>query len=163
MFYYLYLELHQDFHVFNLFHYITFRTAFASITALLLSLILGPWLIRKLKEFQIGQYIREDGPQAHQAKAGTPTMGGVLILLCIVLPTLLWSDLSNIFVWLTLGTTMAFGVIGFCDDYQKIRRQQNKGWSCHAECWSAQAKATPPAQTNNWKCFLCCYENVVVL
>ena len=104
MFYYLYLELHQDFHVFNLFHYITFRTAYASITALFLSLVLGPWLIRKLKEFQIGQYIREDGPRAHQAKAGTPTMGGVLILPCIIIPTLLWSDLSNIFVWLTLGT-----------------------------------------------------------
>ena len=127
MFYYLYLRLHQDFHVFNLFHYITFRTAYASMTALFLSMVLGPRVIRKLKEFQIGQYIREDGPKAHQSKAGTPTMGGVLILLCIVVPTLLWSDLSNIFVWLTLGTTMAFGVIGFYDDYQKIRRQQNKG------------------------------------
>jgi phospho-N-acetylmuramoyl-pentapeptide-transferase len=113
MFYYLYLRFHQDIHVLNLFHYITFRTAYASITALFLSLVLGPWLIRKLKEFQIGQYIREDGPRAHQAKAGTPTMGGVLILLCIIVPTLLWSDLSNIFVWLTLDTTIAFGFIGF--------------------------------------------------
>ena len=135
MFYYLYLKLHQDFHVFNLFHYITFRTAYASMTALFLSLVLGPWVIRKLKEFQIGQYIREDGPQAHQAKAGTPTMGGVLILLCIVVPTLLWSDLSNIFVWLTLGTTMAFGVIGFWDDYQKIRRHQNKGLTGRGKFW----------------------------
>ena len=96
---------------------------------------MGPWLIRKLKEFQIGQYIREDGPQAHQAKAGTPTMGGVLILLCIVVPTLLWSDLSNIFVWLTLGTTLAFGGIGFWDDYQKIRRQQNKGLTARGKFW----------------------------
>ncbi len=135
MFYYLYLRLHQDFHIFNLFHYITFRTAFASITALLLSLILGPWLIRKLKEFQIGQYIREDGPQAHQTKAGTPTMGGVLIVLCIVIPTLLWSDLSNIYVWLTLGTTLAFGAIGFWDDYQKVRRRQNKGLTPRGKFW----------------------------
>jgi phospho-N-acetylmuramoyl-pentapeptide-transferase len=127
MFYFLYLELHQTFHVFNLFHYITFRTAFASITALFLSLVLGPWLIRKLKEFQIGQYIREDGPKAHQTKAGTPTMGGVLIVLCIVIPTLLWSDLTNTFVWLTLDTMLAFAGIGFWDDYQKVVRRQNKG------------------------------------
>jgi phospho-N-acetylmuramoyl-pentapeptide-transferase len=127
MFYYLYLKLHQDFHILNLFHYITFRTAYASLTALFLSMLSGPWVIRKLKEFQIGQYIREDGPKAHQAKAGTPTMGGVLILLCIVLPTLLWSDLENVFVWLTLTTTLAFGIIGFLDDYQKIMRRQNKG------------------------------------
>ena len=129
MFYYLYLKLHQDFHVFNLFRYITFRTAYASLTALLLSLVLGPWLVGKLKEFQIGQYIRDDGPKAHQAKAGTPTMGGVLIVLCIVVPTLLWSDLSNVFVWLTLGTTVAFAGIGFWDDYQKMQHRQNLGLS----------------------------------
>src|ERR1039458_4651616 len=99
MLYYLYTRFP---HLFNLFHYITFRTAYASMTALFLSMALGPWMVRKLKEFQIGQYIREDGPKAHQSKAGTPTMGGVLILLCIVVPTLLWSDLSNIFVWLAL-------------------------------------------------------------
>jgi phospho-N-acetylmuramoyl-pentapeptide-transferase len=127
MFYYLYLKLHLEFHVFNLFRYITFRTAYASMTALLLSLVLGPWLVRKLKEFQVGQYIRSDGPQTHQSKAGTPTMGGVLIILCIVVPTLLWSDLSNIFVWLTLGTTLAFGAIGFWDDHQKLQRRQNLG------------------------------------
>jgi len=135
MFYYLYLRLHQDFHVFNLFHYITFRTAFASITALLLSLTLGPWLIQRLRLFQIGQYIREDGPKAHQAKAGTPTMGGVLILLCIIVPTFLWSDLSNIFVWLTLGTTAAFGAIGFWDDYQKVEHRQNKGLTAKGKFW----------------------------
>jgi len=135
MFYFLYLEFYQDFHALNLFHYITFRTAYASMTALLLSLALGPWLIRKLKEFQIGQYIREDGPKAHQAKAGTPTMGGVLIVLCIVVPTLLWSDLSNIFVWLTLSTTIAFAGIGFWDDYQKVRHQQNLGLSARGKFW----------------------------
>ncbi len=135
MLYYLYVRLHQDFHIFNLFHYITFRTAYASITALLLSLTMGPWLVRKLKEFQIGQYIREDGPQAHQSKAGTPTMGGVLIVLCIVVPTLLWSDLSNIFVWLTLGTTTAFAAIGFWDDYQKVRHRQNRGLTVLGKFW----------------------------
>jgi phospho-N-acetylmuramoyl-pentapeptide-transferase len=127
MFYYLYLKLHLEYHIFNLFRYITFRTAYASMTALLLSLVLGPWLIRKLKEFQVGQYIRADGPPTHQSKAGTPTMGGVLIILCMVVPTLLWADLSNIFIWLTLGTTLAFGGIGFWDDYQKLRHQQNQG------------------------------------
>ncbi len=133
MLYYLYLKFYPEFHVLNLLRYITFRTAYASLTALLLSLVLGPWLVRKLKEFQIGQYIRADGPQAHQSKAGTPTMGGVLIILCILVPTLLWSDLSNIFVWLTLGTTLAFGSIGFWDDYQKIQRRQNLGLSARGK------------------------------
>jgi phospho-N-acetylmuramoyl-pentapeptide-transferase len=127
MFYLLYLEFHSQIHLFNLFRYITFRTAYASLTALLLSLVLGPWVIRKLKEFQVGQYIREEGPQSHQAKAGTPTMGGVLINLCIVVPTLLWADLSNVFVWLVLGVSLAFAGIGFWDDYQKLRRRQNLG------------------------------------
>src|SRR6516162_3107654 len=127
MFYYLYLEFHTRFHVFNLFRYITFRTAYASLTALLLSLVLGPWVIGKLKEFQVGQYIREEGPRSHQAKAGTPTMGGVLIDLCIVVPTILWADLSNVFVWLVLGVSLAFAGIGFWDDYQKLRHRQNLG------------------------------------
>jgi phospho-N-acetylmuramoyl-pentapeptide-transferase len=127
MFYLLYVKFHTQFHLFNLFRYITFRTAYASLTALFLSLVLGPWLIGKLKEFQVGQYIREDGPQAHQAKAGTPTMGGVLITLCMMVPTVLWSDLTNIFVWLVLGVTAAFAGIGFWDDYQKVRRRQNRG------------------------------------
>ncbi len=127
MFYYLYLELHSQFHFFNLFRYITFRTAYASLTALFLSLTLGPWLVRKLQEFQVGQFIRDDGPQSHQSKAGTPTMGGVLINLCILLPTLLWADLRNPFVWLVLGVTVAFAGIGFWDDYQKIQRRQNLG------------------------------------
>ncbi|HEX5411222.1 MAG TPA: phospho-N-acetylmuramoyl-pentapeptide-transferase [Terriglobia bacterium] len=127
MFYYLYAKFHAQYHLFNLFHYITFRTAYASITALFLSMFLGPYVIRKLKQFQIGQYIREDGPKAHQAKAGTPTMGGVLITLCIVIPTLLWADLSNPFIWLALGVTAAFAGIGFWDDYQKLRKKNNLG------------------------------------
>src|SRR5579872_6426122 len=127
MFYYLYLKFYSHLHVLNLFRYITFRTAYSSLTALLLSLLLGPWLIEKLKQFQIGQYIREEGPSSHRAKAGTPTMGGVLIDLCIIVPTLLWADLSNIFVWLALLVTVAFGAIGFWDDYQKVRRRRNLG------------------------------------
>ena len=127
MFYYLYLKFHTQFHLFNLFRYVTFRTAYASLTALFLSMFLGPYVIRKLKQFQIGQYIREDGPKAHQAKAGTPTMGGVLINLCIIIPTLLWADLNNLFVWLALGVTVAFACIGFWDDYQKLRKRNNLG------------------------------------
>jgi phospho-N-acetylmuramoyl-pentapeptide-transferase len=127
MFYYLYLKFHAQFHFLNLFRYVTFRTAYASLTALFLSMFLGPYLIRRLKKFQIGQYIREDGPEAHQSKAGTPTMGGVLINLCIVVPTLMWADLRNPFIWLALGVTVAFAAIGFWDDYQKLRRRQNLG------------------------------------
>jgi phospho-N-acetylmuramoyl-pentapeptide-transferase len=127
MFYYLYLAFHDQFRLLNLFRYITFRTAYASLTALFLALVLGPWLIRKLKEFQVGQYIRQDGPQSHHAKAGTPTMGGVLIVLCVLIPTLLWADLRNVFVWLVLAVTLAFAGIGFWDDYQKLRRRQNLG------------------------------------
>ena len=127
MFYYLYIKFHNQFHLLNLFRYITFRTAYASLTALLLSLVVGPWLVRVLKEFQIGQYVREDGPKSHLSKAGTPTMGGVLINLCIFVPTLLWSDLRNVFVWLVLGVTAAFAGIGFWDDYQKVRAAEESG------------------------------------
>jgi len=127
MFYYLYVRFHTQFHVLNLFRYITFRTAYASLTALSLSLLVGPWLVRVLKQFQIGQYVREDGPKSHQSKAGTPTMGGVLINLCIFVPTLLWSDLGNVFVWVVLAVTAAFAAIGFWDDYQKVRQRKNLG------------------------------------
>jgi phospho-N-acetylmuramoyl-pentapeptide-transferase len=133
MFYYLYLKFHAEFHLFNLFRYVTFRTAYASLTALFLSMFLGPYVIRKLKQFQIGQYIREDGPKAHQAKAGTPTMGGVLINLCIIIPTLLWADLSNPFIWLALGVTVAFAAIGFWDDYQKLRKKNNLGLTARSK------------------------------
>jgi phospho-N-acetylmuramoyl-pentapeptide-transferase len=113
--------------VLRVFRYLTFRTAFASLTALMLSLMLGPWLITRLREFQIGQHIREEGPQSHKAKAGTPTMGGVLIVLSIVIPTLLWTDLRNPFMWLAVGSTLAFAAVGFADDYLKIVRKRSLG------------------------------------
>src|SRR5689334_20966906 len=106
--------------VLNVFRYLTFRTAFASLTALVLSLALGPELITRLRNFQIGQHIREEGPQSHKAKAGTPTMGGVLIVLSIVIPTLLWTDLRNTFMWIAVASTLAFGAVGFADDYLKV-------------------------------------------
>lgn len=111
----------------NVFRYVTFRTAFASLTALFFSLLIGPWMIRKLREFQIGQHIREEGPKSHQKKAGTPTMGGVLIITAIVIPTLLWTDLSNPYIWIALFTLLTFGAIGFWDDYTKVARKRNLG------------------------------------
>jgi phospho-N-acetylmuramoyl-pentapeptide-transferase len=123
----LYEQLFRSFSPFRVFRFITFRTAFASLTALFLCLVLGPWLIRKLREFQIGQHIREDGPKSHQKKAGTPTMGGVLIVISIVVPTLLWANLANPYVWIALFAIVAFGAIGFWDDYSKIRRKRNLG------------------------------------
>src|SRR5437867_3402535 len=113
--------------VLNVFQYITFRTAYASLTALLISLLLGPWLITRLREFQIGQQIRDEGPKSHKAKAGTPTMGGVLIVVSIILPTLLWTNLRNRFVWLLIVSTLAFAAIGFADDYIKIVRRRSLG------------------------------------
>ena len=108
--------------VFNVFQYITVRTAMASMTALLLSLVLGPWLIGRLRKLQIGQNIRQEGPESHQSKAGTPTMGGILIVVSIVVSTLLWTDLTNPLGWLLVGSTLAFGLVGFADDYLKIKR-----------------------------------------
>jgi phospho-N-acetylmuramoyl-pentapeptide-transferase len=113
--------------VLNVFQYITFRTAYASITALLISLVLGPWLISRLRSFQIGQQIREEGPKSHQKKAGTPTMGGLLIVVSIVVPTLLWTNLRNRFVWMLLLTTVAYGAVGFADDYIKIVKKRSLG------------------------------------
>src|SRR5688500_3054416 len=111
----------------RLFGYVTFRTAFASLSALFLCVIIGPWLIRKLREFQIGQHIREEGPRSHQKKAGTPTMGGVMIIISIVVPTLLWVDLRNPYVWVALFGLLSFGAIGFHDDYTKVRKKHNLG------------------------------------
>jgi phospho-N-acetylmuramoyl-pentapeptide-transferase len=113
--------------VLNVFQYITFRTAYASITALLISLFLGPWLIARLRDFQIGQHIREEGPQSHQKKKGTPTMGGLLIVVSIVLPTLLWANLRNRFVWLVTFATLAYAAIGFADDYIKVVKKRSLG------------------------------------
>ena len=128
MLYYLFFfVLRPHFSPLNVFRYITVRTAVASLTALLLSLLLGPWVIARLRELQVKQYIREEGPKAHQNKAGTPTMGGVLIVASIVIPTLLWADLRNPYVLLAVGATLAFGAIGFIDDYNKVVRKQNQG------------------------------------
>ncbi|HEX3985142.1 MAG TPA: phospho-N-acetylmuramoyl-pentapeptide-transferase [Acidobacteriaceae bacterium] len=129
----LYQKLFPYFRPFRIFRYLTFRTAFASLTALLITLIIGPWVIEKLREFQIGQYIREEGPKAHQKKAGTPTMGGVLICIAIILPTFLWADLANPFVWLAMFATAAFGAIGFADDYIKVIHRRNLGLTARAK------------------------------
>lgn len=129
----LYQRLFPVFHAFRIFRYLTFRTAFATMTALLIALLIGPYVIERLREFQIGQYIREDGPQAHQKKAGTPTMGGLLICVAILVPTLLWSDLSNPFVWMAIFSTAGFGAIGFADDYIKAVHRRNLGLTARAK------------------------------
>jgi phospho-N-acetylmuramoyl-pentapeptide-transferase len=123
----LYQKLFPYFRFFRIFRYVTFRCVFASLTALLIGLLIGPFVIDRLRQFQIGQYIREDGPQSHQKKGGTPTMGGVLICISILVPTLLWSDLSDPFVWLVMFSTVAFGAIGFADDYIKVVHKRNLG------------------------------------
>jgi phospho-N-acetylmuramoyl-pentapeptide-transferase len=128
MFYWLFYEvLYHYYSPFRLFGYVTFRTALASLTALAISIVFGPWVIAWLRRMQIGQPIREDGPQAHQKKAGTPTMGGVLILLSVVVPTLLFTNLANPHVWVALFGMLAFGAIGFYDDWLKVKRKRNLG------------------------------------
>jgi phospho-N-acetylmuramoyl-pentapeptide-transferase len=129
----LYQKLYPFFHPFRIFRYLTFRTAFASGTALLIALCIGPYVIQKLREFQIGQFIREDGPQSHLKKSGTPTMGGVLITIAILLPTVLWSDPANPFVWIAVFATLAFGAIGFADDYIKVVRRRSLGLTARAK------------------------------
>jgi phospho-N-acetylmuramoyl-pentapeptide-transferase len=127
MFYLLLYPLHDKIHAFNVFRYITFRFASAILTALLISFIFGPWVIRKLRELKVGQQIREDGPESHLNKAGTPTMGGILIMMAVVIPTLLWSDLKNPYVWVVLVVTVAFSAVGFYDDYLKVVRKKSEG------------------------------------
>ncbi len=128
MLYWLLFETLQPYYgPLRLFGYVTFRTACALVTALLISLLMGPWLIRKLKELSVGQYIREDGPQSHNTKAGTPTMGGLLIVASILIPTLLWANLRNVYVWIAMGSLVGFGAIGFYDDYTKIKKMRNLG------------------------------------
>jgi phospho-N-acetylmuramoyl-pentapeptide-transferase len=129
LYFLLYEQLYKHISPLRVFGYTTSRTAFASLTALFLCIALGPWLINKLRYFQIGQYIREEGPKSHQKKAGTPTMGGILIVISIVVPTLLWADLSNPYVWIATLTLLAFGWIGFLDDYAKVTKQRNLGLS----------------------------------
>jgi phospho-N-acetylmuramoyl-pentapeptide-transferase len=127
MLYHLLYPFHAQFSVLNVTRYITFRTAAATLSALAISLAFGPWLVRKLREFQIGQVIRAEGPQTHQPKAGTPTMGGLLILTAAIVPTLLWADLTNTYVWIAVLTTIGYGGIGFADDYLKIVRRSHHG------------------------------------
>ncbi|HZL50427.1 MAG TPA: phospho-N-acetylmuramoyl-pentapeptide-transferase [Terracidiphilus sp.] len=138
----LYEKLFPFFHPFRIFRYLTFRTAFASLTALMIALFIGPYVIQKLREFQIGQYIREDGPQSHLKKTGTPTMGGVLICIAILLPTVLWSDPANPLVWIAVFATLAFAAIGFADDYIKVVKRRSLGLTARAKLfWQGIAGA----------------------
>lgn len=121
--------LAQDIRAFNVFSYITLRTMLAALTALVISFIIGPVMIRKLTAYKIGQSVRDDGPQTHLVKVGTPTMGGALIVMSIVLTTLLWADLSNPYIWVVLLTTLGFGAIGWVDDYRKVVHRNPKGLS----------------------------------
>ncbi|HSQ20583.1 MAG TPA: phospho-N-acetylmuramoyl-pentapeptide-transferase, partial [Blastocatellia bacterium] len=128
MFYYLrLLQTSESLSFLRVFQQVTFRTAWAAITALAISLIFGPRMIRLLRQFQIGQQIREEGPRTHEAKRGTPTMGGVLIVLAVLVSTLLWSDLSVVYVWIAVVATLLYGAIGFADDYLKVKRRHNLG------------------------------------
>src|SRR5919199_686474 len=120
-------KLFHYFSPFRVFQYSTFRTAFASLTALFISVLVGPWLIRKLRDFQIGQHIREEGPRSHFKKAGTPTMGGVLIVIAVISSTLLWANLRNYYVWIAMFGMVGFGAVGFYDDYTKVRKMRNLG------------------------------------
>lgn len=129
----LFLKLQHYVAPFRIFRYVTFRTAFASLTALFTALIVGPLVIGRLRDFQIGQYIREEGPKAHQQKAGTPTMGGLLIVIAIIVPTLLWADLSNRFIWIAVFATIAYAAIGFTDDYTKVTHRRNLGLTSRAK------------------------------
>ncbi|HWS16197.1 MAG TPA: phospho-N-acetylmuramoyl-pentapeptide-transferase, partial [Candidatus Methylomirabilis sp.] len=129
MLYHLLFPLHASYSFFNVFRYITFRTIYAAITALLICFLLGPWLIRVLRGHQIGQTIRRDGPESHLSKEGTPTMGGLLIVPAMVLPTLLWANLASPYIWIAVFVTVGFGAIGFLDDYKKVIRKDTKGLS----------------------------------
>jgi phospho-N-acetylmuramoyl-pentapeptide-transferase len=129
MLYHLLYPLHTVFSALNVFRYITFRTIYAALTAFFICYLLGPWVIRQLSRSQIGQYIREDGPQSHLGKAGTPTMGGILIVGAITLSTLMWADLTNPFIWIVLMVLVGFGAIGFVDDYLMQVKKQSKGLS----------------------------------
>jgi phospho-N-acetylmuramoyl-pentapeptide-transferase len=127
MLYYLLYSLRDYVVGFNVFRYITFRTAFAALTALTISFILGPWLIERMRHIKLGQFIREEGPKSHQQKAGTPTMGGILINVAILIPTILWADIKNPYIWIVLFVTFAYGAIGFVDDYRKLAKKRNLG------------------------------------
>ena len=121
--------LQSDASFLRLFTYLTFRAVMATITALVIGLVCGPWVIRKLTEMKVGQAVRKDGPQTHLVKSGTPTMGGVLILIGIAVATLLWGDLTNRFIWIVMLVTFGFGVIGWVDDYRKVVYKDPRGMS----------------------------------
>ena len=125
--------LAHDIRGFNVFNYITLRAVMATLTALMISFMVGPTMIRKLTQYKVGQSVRDDGPQTHLIKAGTPTMGGALILVAIAVATLLWADLSNRFIWVVLVTTLGFGAIGWVDDYRKVVYKNPKGLSARAK------------------------------
>jgi len=129
MLYHLFYPLASNLKILNIFKYLTFRSIYAMITALVVCFVLGPWIIRKLEGLQARQVIRTDGPESHLQKQGTPTMGGVMILAAIILPTLLWADLSNLYVWTTLFIIVGYGLIGFVDDYKKVVEKNPKGLS----------------------------------
>lgn len=129
MLYHLFYPLATDLRILNVFKYLTFRTIYAMITALIVSFVLGPWIIRKLEALQARQIIRTDGPESHLEKQGTPTMGGLIILTSIMLPTLLWVDLTNRYAWLTLFIIIGYGLVGFVDDYLKVVKKNTKGLS----------------------------------
>jgi len=143
--YHLLYPLKSVFGGFNVFRYITFRTIFAILTALIISLVIGSWFIRKLRELQIGQYIREDGPQSHFNKKGTPTMGGLMILFATLAATLLWADLANLYIWLLVVVGLGFGFIGFMDDYLKVIKKQNRGLTGRQKLLSQTLVALIPA------------------
>ncbi|MEY2661820.1 MAG: Phospho-N-acetylmuramoyl-pentapeptide-transferase [Pseudomonadota bacterium] len=123
--------LQDDYSFFRVFNYITFRAVMATLTALLIGLICGPWVIRRLTELKMGQAVRTDGPQTHLVKSGTPTMGGVLILIGIFTSCVLWADLTNRFIWIVMLVTFGFGLIGWVDDYRKVARKDPKGMASH--------------------------------
>jgi phospho-N-acetylmuramoyl-pentapeptide-transferase len=133
MLYHLLFSLHTQISFFNVFRYITLRTIYATLTALVITFLLGPYVIRLLSKYQIGQYIREDGPKSHFSKEGTPTMGGILILFAVLTATLSWADLTNQYIWLVVLVMVGFGGIGFLDDYLMLIKKRNKGLSVRAK------------------------------
>jgi len=150
--------LAEDIRAFNVFNYITLRAVLATLTALLISFVVGPGMIRKLTAYKIGQSVRDDGPKTHLSKAGTPTMGGALILVSITITTLLWADLHNRYVWVVLAVTLGFGLVGWVDDYRKVVHRDPKGLSARGKLfWQSliglvaamylATSATLPAQT----------------
>jgi len=158
--------LQDDFRFFRVFNYITFRAVMATLTALLIGLAAGPWVIRKLSQLKMGQAVRTDGPQSHLVKSGTPTMGGVLILIGIFVSCMLWADLSNRFIWIVMIVTFGFGLIGWVDDYRKVANKDPKGmasrekflWQTFIGLFAAIYLAFSVSEVNNLKVLQLFYE-----